>query len=91
MKSSPYYLEILDKRVNKGQGVKMLAEKLGIPRENIMTLGDQENDIAMLEYAGTGVAMGNAIDSVKAVSQFVTKTNMEDGVAYAIQKFVLDV
>jgi len=91
MKSSPYYLEILDKRVNKGQGVKMLAEKLGIPRENIMTLGDQENDIAMLEYAGTGVAMGNAIDSVKAVSQFVTKTNMDDGVAYAIQKFVLDV
>ncbi len=89
MKSSPYFLEILDKRVNKGEGVKTLATKLGIPRENVMTLGDQENDIAMLEYAGLGVAMGNALESVKAVSQFVTKTNMEDGVAFAIEKFVL--
>ncbi|WP_114192846.1 sugar-phosphatase [Edaphovirga cremea] len=89
LKSAEYYLEILDKRVNKGEGVKALAERLNIPRENIMTLGDQENDIAMLEYAGVGVAMGNAIESVKAVSQFVTKSNMEDGVAYAIEKFVL--
>lgn len=89
MKSSPYFLEILDKRVNKGEGVKVLAEKLSIPRENVMTLGDQENDIAMLEYAGVGVAMGNALDSVKAVSQFVTKTNTEDGVAFAVNKFVL--
>jgi hypothetical protein len=91
MKSLPYFLEILDKRVNKGERVKTLATKLGIPRESVMTLGDQENDIAMLEYAGIGVAMGNALDSVKAVSQFVTKTNMEDGVAFAIEKFVLNV
>lgn len=91
LKSAPFYLEILDKRVNKGEGVKALAEKLGIARENVMTLGDQENDIAMLEYAGLGVAMGNALDSVKAVSQFVTKTNLEDGVAYAVNKFVLNV
>ena len=90
MKSAPYSLEILDKRVNKGEGVKVLAEKLGIARENVMTLGDQENDIAMLEYAGLGVAMGNAIDSVKAISQFVTKSNREDGVAYAVEKFVLN-
>ena len=69
--------------------MQKLAEKLGIPRENIMTLGDQENDIAMLEYAGLGVAMDNALDSVKAVSQFVTKSNTEDGVAYAVEKFVL--
>ncbi|MEH2922019.1 sugar-phosphatase [Samsonia erythrinae] len=90
MKSAEYYLEILDKRVNKGEGVRMLAEHLNIPRESVMTLGDQENDLAMLEYAGLGVAMGNAVESVKAVSQFVTKTNREDGVAYAIEKFVLN-
>jgi hypothetical protein len=90
LKSSPYFLEILDKRVNKGTGVKALAEKLGIGREEIMTLGDQENDIAMLEYAGMGVAMDNAIDKVKEVSNFVTKSNLEDGVAYAIEKFVLN-
>lgn len=91
MKSSPYFLEILDKRVNKGEGVKVLVEKLGLARESVMTLGDQENDIAMLEYAGLGVAMGNALDSVKAVSQFVTKNNTEDGVAFAVEKFVLNV
>ncbi|RWR03358.1 sugar phosphatase [[Pantoea] beijingensis] len=89
MKSSPYYLEILNKQVNKGAGVKALADQLGLSRDEVMAIGDQENDIAMLEFAGTGVAMGNAIDSVKAVSQFVTKTNMEDGVAYAIETFVL--
>ena len=90
LKSSPYFLEILDKRVNKGTGVKSLAETLGITPDEIMTLGDQENDIAMIEYAGLGVAMDNAIDSVKEVADFVTKSNLEDGVAYAIEKFVLN-
>lgn len=89
LKSSPYYLEILNKKVNKGAGVKALADTLGLTADEVMTLGDQENDIAMIEFAGTGVAMGNAIDSVKAIAQYVTKTNMEDGVAHAIEKFVL--
>ncbi|MCZ4059701.1 sugar-phosphatase [Pantoea sp. LMR881] len=89
LKSAPYYLEILDRRVNKGQGVKMLAEKLGLRQEEVMAIGDQENDLAMIEYAGTGVAMGNAIESVKEIAQFVTKTNMEDGVAHAIEELVL--
>ena len=65
LKSAPYFLEILDKRVNKGTGVKSLADALGIKPEEIMALGDQENDIAMIEYAGMGVAMDNAIPSVK--------------------------
>ncbi|ADU67339.1 sugar-phosphatase [Pantoea sp. At-9b] len=89
LKSAPYYLEILDPRVNKGYGVKMLAEKLGLQPAEVMTIGDQENDLAMIEYAGTGVAMGNAIDSVKSIAQFITKTNAEDGVAYAIEELVL--
>lgn len=89
LKSAPYYLEILDRRVNKGYGVKMLAEKLGLKAEEVMAIGDQENDLAMIEYAGTGVAMGNAIESVKQIAQFVTKTNREDGVAHAIEKWVL--
>lgn len=69
----------------------MLAEHLGIARESVMTLGDQANDTAMIEYAGVGVAMGNAIPELKAVAQFVTAANTEDGVARAIEKFVLDV
>jgi len=89
LKSAPYYLEILDRRVNKGQGVRMLAEKLGLKQEEVMAIGDQENDLAMIEYAGTGVAMGNAIDSVKKIAQFITKSNMEDGVAHAIEELVL--
>lgn len=89
IKSAPYYLEIMDKRVNKGEGVRLLAEFLGLKPENVMAIGDHENDLAMIRYAGTGVAMGNAIDEVKAISQFVTRPNTEDGVAYAIEKFVL--
>jgi len=89
MKSAPFFLEILNKDVNKGTGVKLLAERLGLQRNELMAMGDQENDLAMLEFAGTGVAMGNAIPSVKEIAQFVTKTNREDGVAYAIEKFVL--
>lgn len=89
LKSAPYFLEILDKRVTKGTGVKSLAEALNIKPEEVMAIGDQENDIAMLEYAGVGVAMENAIGSVKEVANFVTKTNLDDGVAYAIEKFVL--
>lgn len=52
LKSAPYFLEILDKRVNKGTGVKSLADALGINAEEVMAIGDQENDIAMIEYAG---------------------------------------
>jgi Cof subfamily protein (haloacid dehalogenase superfamily) len=89
MKSAEYYLEILDKRVNKGAGVKALAERLSISRQEVMAIGDQENDLAMLEYAGLGVAMGNGIERVKAISQFVTRSNAEDGVAHAINQFVL--
>lgn len=90
LKSAPYFLEILDKRVNKGTGVKSLADVLGIKPEEIMAIGDQENDIAMIEYAGVGVAMDNAIPSVKEVANFVTKSNLEDGVAFAIEKYVLN-
>ena len=79
-----------DKRVNKGTGVKSLADVLGIKPEEIMAIGDQENDIAMIEYAGVGVAMDNAIPSVKEVANFVTKSNLEDGVAFAIEKYVLN-
>ena len=66
-----------------------LAGKLGIKPEEVMTLGDQENDIALIEYAGMSVAMENASPSAKDVADFVTKSNLEDGVAYAIEKFAL--
>ncbi|GAB82367.1 sugar-phosphatase [Shimwellia blattae] len=89
MKSSPFFLEILNKQVNKGTGVKALADALQIKPEEVMAIGDQENDIAMIEYAGTGVAMGNAIPAVKEAANLVTASNLEDGVAVAIVRHAL--
>lgn len=90
MKSAPFFLEILNRQVDKGKGLKLLAEHLGIAADNIMALGDQQNDLAMIKYAGLGVAMGNGVDEVKAASRYVTRSNREDGVAHAIEKFVLN-
>ena len=83
------FLEFLDKTVNKGTGVKLLAEKLNIRQDEIICIGDAENDIHMIEFAGLGVAMGNAFDNVKRAADFITKTNEEDGVAHVIDKFIL--
>ncbi|VFP86638.1 Sugar phosphatase YidA [Candidatus Erwinia haradaeae] len=87
MKSSPYYLEILDKRANKGAALRFIAEMLGYARSEIMAIGDQENDLAMLEYSGISIAMSNSISRVKSVAKFITKSNTEDGVALAIERF----
>ncbi|MCV5342752.1 HAD hydrolase family protein, partial [Escherichia coli] len=81
--------EIVDTRALTGTGVKSLADALGIKPEEIMAIGDQENDIAMIEFAGVGVAMDNAIPAVKEAANFITKSNLEDGVAFAIEKYVL--
>ncbi len=89
LKSAPFFLEVFDRRAGKGPSLQKLAEHLGIDRANVMAIGDQENDLTMLQYAGTSVAMGNAIDAVKAVARFETATNSEDGVAQAIERFVL--
>lgn len=90
VKSQPTLLEFMTQGVHKANGLKKLGEELGITKDEIMAIGDMENDATMIEYAGIGVAMGNADQKIKDLSQFVTKTNDEHGVAHAIQKFVLD-
>ena len=82
-------LEVFDHRAGKGPSLQKLAEHLGIDRTQVMAIGDQENDLTMLQYAGTSVAMGNAVDIVKATALHQTTTNSEDGVALAIERFVL--
>ena len=82
-------VELLAKGVNKAASLRALAEHLGVPMESTMALGDNENDLSMIEAAGIGVAMGNATDLVKAKADYITATNMEDGVAKAVAKFVL--
>lgn len=88
--SAPFFMEFTHPEATKGNAVKKLADKLGIKQSEIMAIGDNGNDISMIEYAGYGVAMKNAIPEVKAVAKYDTLTNNEDGVAYAVQKFVLD-
>lgn len=90
MKSHPVLLEVLNKEVDKGRGLAVLCDLLDIKPEEVMALGDEENDLAMIQFAGLGVAMGNATEEVKNVAQFVTKSNHENGVAYAVEKFVLN-
>ena len=90
VRSAPFFLEFLHKSVNKGAGVAALAKKLNIKQEEVICIGDAGNDIHMIKYAGLGVAMGNAFPEVKKIANFITKTNEEDGVAFIINKFILN-
>ncbi len=90
VRSAPFFLEFLHKSVNKGVGVAALAKKLDIKQEEVICIGDAGNDIHMIKYAGLGVAMGNAFPEVKRAANFITKSNEEDGVAYIINKFILN-
>ena len=85
-KSKPCFLEITDCSVNKGVALASLAERLGIAREEVMAIGDSFNDLEMIEYAGLGVAMGNAHPEIQAKADIVTASNEEDGVAEAIER-----
>lgn len=86
----PMNLEINAAGVNKGKAMIELGKLLGIPREEIMAFGDGNNDLKMLKEVGTGVAMENAIPSVKEAAEYVTLSNDEEGVAKFIEKYVLD-
>ena len=88
VKSAPYFLEIINKNGNKGEGLKALAEYLGVKREEVMAFGDAGNDKEMIEYAGLGVAMENAMEEVKKVADYITCNNNEDGVAKVINRFI---
>ena len=87
--SKPSFLEMSNKEVNKGAAVAFLAEKFGIPREEVFAIGDGLNDLEMIKYAGIGVAMGDGHPDLKEAASYVTGTNDEDGVAEALSKFVL--
>lgn len=82
-------LEANAKGINKGMALLKLGEMLGICQEEIMACGDGMNDYEMLKTVGFGVAMKNGDERVKAVADYVTETNDEDGVAKAIERFVL--
>ncbi|MDO4670819.1 MAG: Cof-type HAD-IIB family hydrolase [Aerococcus sp.] len=88
VRSQEYQLEIMPKAVNKGAAVEALADHLGIPMRAVMAIGDEENDQTMLKKAGMAVVMANGNPSMKAIADYVTLTNEEDGVGIAIRQFV---
>ena len=81
--------EVMKKDTSKGNAVKQLAKMLGISKDEIMCIGDSENDLSMIRYAGLGIAMGNGLDLLKKEANFITDTNVNSGVAKAIRKFAL--
>lgn len=89
MRSKPFFLEFTEAGVTKGTSLNQLIQTLGITREEVIAMGDSYNDLAMIEFAGLGVAMGNAPDDIKEIANYVTDTNMNDGVAKVVEKFVL--
>lgn len=87
-RSMSFLLEFLNPLASKGQAVRDLAAHLGISREDIICIGDSENDEDMIRYAGLGVAMGNATEAIKAAADYVTRSNDIHGVAHVINKFI---
>ena len=82
-------LEVLPPNVSKGGTLPMVLKKLDIAPEHVLAIGDGENDIEMIKLAGVGVAMGNADEKLKAVADHVVSTNQADGVAEAVERFVI--
>ncbi|WP_408009599.1 Cof-type HAD-IIB family hydrolase [Pseudalkalibacillus sp. A8] len=87
-KSAEANIEITHRDAQKGIAVQKYADELGIPMKEVMAIGDNYNDVSMFELVGYSVAMGNAEEDIKKLCTFVTKTNDESGVAFAIQTFM---
>ncbi|WP_226658581.1 Cof-type HAD-IIB family hydrolase [Pseudalkalibacillus hwajinpoensis] len=79
-------IEIVRAGLNKAVGLRRLAAHFNVPEERVIAFGDEDNDLEMIEYAGTGVAMGNAIDELKNIANEVTFTNEEDGIATFLEE-----
>ncbi|HSI66606.1 MAG TPA: Cof-type HAD-IIB family hydrolase [Planococcus sp. (in: firmicutes)] len=76
-----HVIEIVKSGLNKAVGIDRVAKSLNIAKEHIIAFGDEDNDLEMIEYAGVGVAMGNAIDPLKNIANEITLNNNEDGIA----------
>ncbi len=86
----PDMIEILPPGGSKGTALKVLLKQMGIDAANVLAIGDGENDIDMIQLAGIGVAVGNASEKLKAVADHVVASNDADGVAEAVERFVLE-
>lgn len=89
LQAVPNMLEVVPAGVNKWAGLQVLLEHLDIHPEQIVAVGDGSNDLEMVKHAGTGIAMGNAVPSVKAAAAVVVSSNDEGGIVEAFERFVL--
>lgn len=89
-RSAPHYLELVPPGINKGRALSHLLFLIGRTHEDLIAIGDQDNDIPMIRLAATGVAMGNAAANVMAAADLVAPTCDDDGVAHVIERLLLD-
>ena len=87
--SQPYYADVTNPHANKGAVVSYLSATYDIPPDQIATIGDMANDVAMFDQSGLSIAMGNASDDVKGAARCVTTTNEDEGFANAVERFIL--
>jgi Cof subfamily protein (haloacid dehalogenase superfamily) len=80
-------IEVTNRNAQKGIALKQYARQMNIPLDEVMAIGDNYNDVSMLQIAGISIAMGNAEEEIKKISRYTTKTNDENGVAHAIHQF----
>lgn len=90
-KSKPYFLEVTHPEATKGQALDFLVRRIGTTSDQVIAMGDSYNDLDMIEYAGLGVVMGNAPEPIREIADYVTGHHQKDGVAEALERFILDV
>ena len=88
--SADTFLEIFPKGITKGTALSAICDTLDIPLKDTIAFGDHELDIPLIETAGVGIAMGNAIDQLKEKADFVTRSNNEAGIAYALEYYLAE-
>lgn len=88
-RSEPHFLEVLPKGIDKAASLERLLTRLDMTKDEMIACGDGYNDLSMIQYAGLGVAMENAVLPVKNAADYVTLSNNDDGVAHVIEKFML--
>jgi hypothetical protein len=88
--SDEEYVEVMNLEVSKGNALKYMMNRMNIEKEEVIAIGNNFNDVAMFEIAGLSIAMANSPEGVKEKADFVTKTNLEDGVAYALERFLAE-
>lgn len=89
VRSHERFIEVVPLGVDKGSGLARLADHLGVPREAVLAVGDHENDVPMIQWAGIGVAMGNAVPAAQQAARWIAPPLTEDGAAAALERFVL--